>query len=125
MRKILVPLLAASLAAPALAAPAQPQSATAAQEVRIPFPSFRIRNFHADGRNVVYLEDRSRKWYRAELIGPCDGLPFARAIGIDARGGASFDKFSAIIVDGDRCQLTSLTRSEKPQKGKSKKRADA
>jgi hypothetical protein len=118
--KILIPFLAAALAAPAVAAP--PQPAVRGEEVRIPLPNFRIRNFHAESRDVVFIEDRSRNWYRAEVLGPCIGLPFAQAIGIDTRGSSSFDKFSAIIVRGERCPLISLTRSEKPQK-KGKKRA--
>lgn len=127
MKKILLTILAASLASPALSLPAssERQFDAKAEQVRIPFPGFRIRNFHAESREVIYLEDQSRRWYRAELIGPCTGLPFAQAIGIDTRGGGSFDKFSAIVVEGDRCQLTSLTRSEKPQKRKAKKRSAA
>lgn len=125
MNKILFPILAAVLAAPAVAA--APQRADLAEmargdEVRIPFPGFRLRNFRAESQDVVYLQDHRRNWYRAEVIGPCTELPFANAIGIDTRGSSSFDRFSAIVVGGDRCQLTSLTRSEKPQK-KAKKRA--
>jgi hypothetical protein len=123
MRNLLIPILAAALAAPAFAAPPQASApgGAKAEEVRIPFPGFRIRNFRAETRDVVYIEDHRRNWYRAELIGPCIDLPFAHAIGIDTRGSSSFDRFSAILVGRDRCQLQSLTRSEKPQK-KAKKR---
>src|SRR4028118_762868 len=89
---------AAALAAPALASPPRHQSAAQGEEVRIPFPGFRIRNFRADGRHAVYVEDQARNWYRAELAGPCTDLTFAQAIGIDTRGSASLDRFSAIIV---------------------------
>jgi hypothetical protein len=123
MMKILAPILFAALAAPAVAAPAAHQNGAQAEEVSIPLPNFRIRNFRADSRNVVYIEDRRRNWYRAEVIGPCTDLPFAHAIGIDTRGSSSFDRFSAIIVRGDRCQLNSLTRSEKPGKKAKKQRA--
>ena len=124
MNKTLLTLLAVSLAAPAFAAPAPQAAPHQAEQVRIPFPGLRIRNFRTEGRNVVYLEDQSRRWYRAELIGPCTDLPFAQAIGVDTRGSSSFDRFSAIIVGRDRCQLTSLTHSEKPaSRKKSKSRA--
>jgi len=128
MKNMILAIAAASvLAAPSLAAPA-PQTAAAVsrEEVRIPFVNFRgIRSFHAAERDVVYLQDRSRNWYRAELIGGCIGLPWANRIGVDTRGGSSFDRFSALIVEGERCQLSSLTRSEKPEKRtKKKKRAD-
>jgi hypothetical protein len=124
MKHIFLPMLAAALASPALAAPSGPSqhpSAIRGEEVSIPLPSFRLRNFRTDDPDVVFLEDRARNWYRAEVIGPCTDLPFAHAIGIDTRGSSSFDRFSAIVVGGDRCPLLSLTRSEKPQK-KAKKR---
>jgi hypothetical protein len=123
MKNIVIAMLAAAVAAPAVAAPVQQGPAAYRQEVQIPFPGFRIRNFRAETRDVVYLEDQRRLWYRAELIGPCRDLPFAQAIGIDTRGSSSFDRFSAIIVGNDRCQLTSLTRSDKPVKRKKAKRA--
>jgi hypothetical protein len=123
MKNVLIPILPAALAAPALAAPAQQIEGMRGEEVRIPLPRFRLRNFRADERDVVYLEDRNRNWYRAEVIGPCLELPFAQAIGIDTRGSSSFDRFSAIVVGGERCPLLSLTRSEKPQKRLKKRRA--
>ena len=125
MKNILIPFLAAALAAPAAAAPSQASQRRAAhaEEVRIPFPGFRLRNFRAESRDVVFLEDQRRNWYRAEVIGPCTDLPFAHAIGIDTRGSSSFDRFSAIVVGGERCPLTSLTRSEKPAKKVKKPRS--
>jgi Family of unknown function (DUF6491) len=124
MKTLLIPILAAALPAPALAAPPQQQSeGVRGEEVRIPFPRFRLRDFRAESRDVVYLEDRNRNWYRAEVIGACLDLPFAQAIGIDTRGSSSFDKFSTLVVGGERCQLTSLTRSEKPPKRAKKPRA--
>ena len=123
MKHILLPILAAALAAPAFASPSQHGAAAKGEEVSIPFPGFRIRNFRAENDDVVYLEDRNRNWYRAEVIGPCTELPFAQAIGIDTRGSGSFDRFGAIIVGRDRCPLLSLTRSEKPGKRPKKQRA--
>ncbi|HEY0148319.1 MAG TPA: DUF6491 family protein [Allosphingosinicella sp.] len=128
MQKILLPLLAACLAAPAIAAPADSHGlkpVVEAEQARIPFPGFRIRNFRAEGRDTVYLQDQSRNWYRADVIGPCLDLPFAQAIGIDTRGSSSFDRFSAIIVGGERCPLYSLTRSAEPQKKRKAKKNGA
>ena len=119
-------LVAASLlATAAIASPAAPG---APEQVRIPFANLGgIRSFHADEDDVVYLQDSRRRWYRAELIGGCQGLPFAYRVGIDGRGGTTFDRFSTLIVDGERCRLNSLTRSEPPQglraKNAKKKRA--
>jgi hypothetical protein len=108
--KILLPLLAAAVAAPAIAAPAP-----RAPEASIPFASHRhaIRNFEAASDSILYLQDRQRRWYRADL-GYCFGLKWANAIGYDTRGGLSLDSFGAILVEGQRCPIISLTRSEGP-----------
>ena len=87
------------------------------QEARIPFVSFNsIRNFRALDQDTLYVQDQRRRWYRAEVIGPCFNLPFAHAIGFETRGTNSLDRFSTVLVEGDRCQLTSLVRSEAPPK---------
>jgi hypothetical protein len=111
-------LLLASLAASAagLAAAHEPQPSPAqAEEARIPFPRLGgVRNFRTVGDDVVYLQDRHRNWYRATLAGACLGLPMALRIGIDSRYGDALDSNSTLIVDGERCPIHSLVRSEEP-----------
>src|SRR5687767_1429461 len=104
-------LLAAAAAAPAPATPPRPE----AEQVSIPFATHprAIRNFEAASDDVIYLQDRNRRWYRAE-VGYCFGLKWATAIGYDTRGGLSLDRFGAVLVDGERCPILSLTRSEGP-----------
>jgi len=112
-------LLAAAVAAPALAEPPAERA-----EAGIPFASHprAIRNFEAPSDEFVYLEDRQRRWYRADL-GHCFGLKWAHRIGYDTRGGHSLDSFGAILVDGERCPILSLTRSEgPPRKAKGRKK---
>ncbi|HEU0099014.1 MAG TPA: DUF6491 family protein [Allosphingosinicella sp.] len=125
MKKMILTFAVASvLAAPLSAAPA-PETAAAVtrEEVRIPFVNFgAIRSFHANDDEVVYLQDRRDRWYRAEVIGGCRGLPWAHRLGVDTRGSSSFDRFSTLIVDGERCQLTSLTRSGEPERRPWKKK---
>jgi hypothetical protein len=108
--KILPLLLAAAIAAPALAQPPAER-----EEASIPFANHRhaIRNFEAPNDEIVYLQDRQRRWYRAD-VGHCFGLKWAHAIGYDTRGGISLDSFGAILVDGQRCPIVSLTRSDGP-----------
>jgi hypothetical protein len=103
-------LLAAAVAAPALAAP-PPERV----EVGIPFANRAIDNFEAPSDEVLYLEDRNKRWYRAE-VGHCTGLKWAHAIGYDTRGSLSLDNGGAILVDGQRCPILSLTRSDGPPK---------
>jgi hypothetical protein len=103
-------LLAAAAAAPALAEPPAGR-----EEASIPFANHQhaIRNFEAPSDEIVYLQDRQRRWYRAD-VGYCFGLKWALAIGYDTRGGISLDSFGAILVDGQRCPIVSLTRSDGP-----------
>ncbi|HEX8306790.1 MAG TPA: DUF6491 family protein [Allosphingosinicella sp.] len=111
--KIRLPVLAA--AAAAVAAPAIAAPAPRAEQASIPFANHAhaIRNFEAPSDDTLYLEDRRRRWYRAD-VGPCFGLKWANAIGYDTRGGINLDSFGAILVDGQRCPIVSLTHSEGP-----------
>src|SRR5215208_6375740 len=100
---------AASLAMPAAARP-RPAPPVIGQEARIPFASMGgIRSFHAEDDDIVYLQDYRRRWYRAELIGPCFGLRWAMRIAVDTRGSSAFDRSSALLVGDERCLLGSLT----------------
>lgn len=95
----------------ALQSAAQPQT----EQARIPFASFRsIHSFHPVGEDVVYLQDQQRDWYRAELSGPCFNIATALRIGLDTRPGDTVDNTSSFIVDGQRCPIHSLVRSDPP-----------
>ena len=113
MKELLLPVTAAFLAAavPAFAGPAPQQ-----EQVRIPFSSFgAIRNFRSAGDDVVYLEGTHRRWYRAELNGPCLNLRSALRIGFDTRfNGDTLDNTSTLLVEGEHCRITSLTRAGGP-----------
>jgi hypothetical protein len=119
--KILLPLLAAAVAFPALAQPASDPN----EQVSIPFANHRtaIRNFEAPSDDLLYLQDRNRRWYRAELAGACFDLKWAHSIGYDTRGRLSLDQGSQILVGRERCTITSLTRSDGPPRKLKKKRA--
>ena len=102
-------------AAVAASVPAAAREPAIGEEASIPFVSIdSIRNCRAIDRDTIYFEDRRRRWYRGEVIGPCLNLPFAQAIGVDTRGTNRLDRFSTVLVRGDRYQLTSLVRSEEP-----------
>jgi hypothetical protein len=116
MTKLILALAAgAFLAAPGIARP-DPSPPPTGAEVSIPFANMRggIRGFHTEDDDTVYVQDRQRNWYRAEIAGACIALPWAMRIAIDTRGSSYFDRSSALLVEGDRCQLISLTRSERP-----------
>jgi hypothetical protein len=109
-------LLAAALVGSAACAQ-PPVPAAASAEASIPFVRFGgIRNWEERGDDVVYLQDQNLHWYRVQLYGGCPELSFATAIGIDTRGSPTFDRFSAIRVGGDLCNIASVTRSGPPPK---------
>ena len=86
------------------------------KEASIPFiDTVGIYNFKPDGDRGVWLQDQHRRWYYARVLGPCTGLPFATRIGVDTRfGGSQLDRTGTLLVDRDRCALTSLTKSNGP-----------
>jgi hypothetical protein len=93
-----------------------PVAAAVGSQASIPFADLgNVRDFHAVTDDTVYLQARDRQWYRAELIGPCFGLPYALAIGVDAQPLGTLDRFGTIIVDGERCKIGSLTPAESPR----------
>ena len=112
MRLTLLVLILAA-AAPATAQPDAPPQRP--QEARIPFVNFgSVRTVRTAGEDVLYLQDTRRNWYRAELTGPCPGIERALRIGVDSRFSSTLDNSSTLIVDGQRCPIHSLVRSEKP-----------
>jgi len=115
IKLLIAPVLALGLAtAPALAASEQ-QQAEAREEARIPFVNNGgIRDWRADDSDTLYVQDRHRQWYKATLMHRAIGLPFVQAIGFETRGINSFDRFSSIVVEGQRIPVQSLVRVDAP-----------
>jgi hypothetical protein len=118
--------LSAFVATGGLQAARQAEQAEAAgADIGIPFVNHGgIRDWRADGRDAIYLQDRRDRWYRATLMTSCTDLPFAETIGFETRGPDTFDRFSSIVVRGQRCPVETLTRSDPPP-GKAKQAKDA
>jgi Family of unknown function (DUF6491) len=95
-----------------------------AEQASIPFVDHHsIRDWQADGKDGLWVQDLRRNWYYAKLLGPCIGLDFALSIGFDTGPSNQFDKFSAIVVPREgRCQVTSFTRSDPPPPSVKKKK---
>lgn len=86
-----------------------------ARDVRIPFANTGgIRDWHPDGNQALYIQDRHGRWYHATLMGPCFDLPYSEQVAFLTRGTDSLDKFSAVAVRGRRCQFSSLVPSAPP-----------
>ncbi len=112
-RIILAPLLALGVAgAPALAqdAPAR----VVQQEARIPFANHGgIRDWRpGEDDRTIYVQSRARDWYKATLMSKAFGLPFALAVGFDAGPVGTFDRFSNVLIEGQRYPVESLVRIE-------------
>ncbi len=109
-------LLLAPLASFALAsAPALAGSAPPPREASIAFADHGgVDDWRADGDSAIYLKDQHRRWYRAELFGPCFDLPYAEHIRIDARPNGTLDRFGAIYVRGQRCAFRSFVQVDGP-----------
>jgi hypothetical protein len=117
-------LTAASIASSAYAAPPKPRPIGV--EAQIPFADHRgIRDFQADGRNALWIQDQNRDWYHATVFGPCFGLEYAIGIGFVTRGTSTLDKFGQIVVDGQTCQMETFVTSDPPPKKTRKKRKES
>jgi hypothetical protein len=100
---------------------ASSESAASAREpapyVSIPFANHGgIRDWRADDNRSLWIEGRSGQWYYAEMFGPCFGLNFAERIGFVTAPYGSFDRWSSVIVDGQKCTIGSLRLSDPPAK---------
>ena len=120
MRKMLMAAAIAALGlqagAPAIAKDRPWPADKLGKEATIPFmDTVGLYNFHADGNHGVWLQDQQMRWYYAETLGPCTGLPFAVRIGVDTRfGGSQLDRTGTLLVDHQSCPLTSLVTSNGP-----------
>ncbi|HWJ69886.1 MAG TPA: hypothetical protein VNS79_07560 [Sphingobium sp.] len=109
------PFLALLLTAPpALAA----DMATRPPAASIPFANHHgVRDWVAEGDQTIYFQDATRHWYRATLFTRSIDLPFAFAIGLDTGPIGTLDKWSSVIIDGQRYPLQSFERVSGPPGG--------
>lgn len=106
--------IAASLAA--LSAPAAAKTPLPPQ-ASIPFADHGgIRDFTVADDNTVYIQATGGRWYRADLMGNCQGLRFHNALGFQSNPGGSFDRWSSIRTRYQNCPVRSLTRADPPAK---------
>lgn len=118
--------LSLALLLPLTAASAEPAAAPRplGVEASITFPSdMTIKTWQADGEDGIWVQDQQRNWYYGTFFGPCRNLDFALGIGIDNRGTSQLDKYAAIRVGRERCQLMSFVTSAPPPTKAEKKAA--
>jgi hypothetical protein len=110
----IAPLLALGLAAaPALAGPQA--SAAAPPEASIPFANHDgIWDWREGDRQTIYIQDRSRRWYKATLMRPSYDLRGTTAVAFETGPTDRFDKFSWVVIRGQRYAVESLVRVAGP-----------
>jgi len=107
---LLFPLVGLGLVAAAV----QPAAAKL-PETSIPFVNHGgIDDWQATDRHTLYIRDTHHRWYRAELMSDCIDLDYATRIGFAPGAGDRLDRFSNILVHGQRCPLKSLVASGPP-----------
>jgi hypothetical protein len=88
----------------------------------IPFADLgNIRDWTANSSDALYVQSQNRKWYKITFWSPCHALPFAVAIAFVTGPLGSLDKYSSILVDGERCWFRTFEQTEPPASEKSKK----
>lgn len=86
-------------------------------EASIPFADHGgIRDWRAVDRDTLLVEGTGGKWYRVELMSGCFDLPFADRVGFKSNPSGDFDRFSSVLVRGQRCAVKSVTETAPPPK---------
>lgn len=93
-------------------------------ESSITFPgSSSIRNWDTDRNRGIWIQDRKGDWFYGTFAGFCSKADFAHIIAFETPGVSKLDRFSTIIVDGERCALSSFVTSAPPPTRKEKEAA--
>ncbi len=117
-------------ASPALAQdnPGAAQSTEKPAEAYIAFANHGgVRDWRADGRDVIYFQDAHRQWYKAELFATSPDLPYTLFIGLDTGAMGRLDRWSSVYISGQRYPLKSFVKidGQPPKKAKKGKKPEA
>lgn len=70
--------------------------------------SFRLISWQPVSDRSILLEARLNEWYLVDVSGPCTGLPFAHAIGIENSMNVLQARFDNILVEGQACRIETI-----------------
>jgi hypothetical protein len=105
-----------TIAAAILVSAAAPALATGNQ----PVPETRVRQIGArletvpDPRQGLFIRDYRGRWFYARTQGDCPRLTYNARLRLTASPGGYFDNRSAVVADGWRCLVSSVTPSDGP-----------
>lgn len=120
MKKRILSLAFLTFAAAAwpAAVSAAPNALAPSGSAEIPFVNHGgIRDWTAGDDDTLFVQAMSGKWYEVDLMSSCSGLPFATRVGFDTGPIDTFDRFSTVIVDGQRCPVQSVSLMASPPAG--------
>lgn len=109
----------AFLSLAAVGASAAPRQAV--PETRIPFINTMSNvEWQAASDDSLYLRGPKGEWYFIRTMNRCSRLRSSPGIGFQTSAGGQLDRHGAILVEGVRCPVASITRSDgPPSRGKS------
>ncbi len=73
-----------------------------------------ISEYHIENERVVYLRDRTNRWYRVELTANCPGLRLNAAVNFTTDAIGNFDRSGYITTRDARCAVHSIHPSAAP-----------
>lgn len=98
-----------------LSAAAAPVSAREAGETVIPFmSSLNAIEWTAASDDSLYLRGPDGRWYFVRTMNRCSRLRSSPGIGFQTSARDQLDRHGAILVQGVRCPVESITRSDGP-----------
>ena len=106
-------IAAAALASVAMPALAAANGGPASDETRIRQIGARLETV-PDPRRGLYIQDYRGRWFHASTQGDCPRLTYNARLRLIASPGGYFDSRSAIVADGWRCLVASVTTSDGP-----------
>jgi hypothetical protein len=85
------------------------------RETVIPFASSLSNiEWEAAGKDSLYLRGPKGEWYFVRTMNLCTRLRSSPGIGIQTSALGQLDRHGAILVEGVRCPVQSITRSDGP-----------
>ncbi len=86
-------------------------SANASSANAISFANFgSIKDWKVESSRSMIITTASGDTYRATFASHCHGLRFSDTVGFVTSPGGSFDKFGAVLVRDQKCNIRSLER---------------
>jgi len=119
LRCAIASLLFVTIAGIAVAADTSSTPSGQHPETSIPFANHGgIRDWQVLDDSSLLVQGNNGRWYLAKLQSPAFYLPFTERLGFATDPSGTLEKFSAVIVRGQRYPIVSLTRTDPPIKTK-------